>query len=69
MNTLTNTRARLSKTAVGAVVGALVALAWILLDTGAVILLLALTGVGATIGFALDQPERLISLLERLKSE
>ena len=35
-------------------------------DTGAVVLLLALTSLGALIGLALDQPERLIALLERL---
>jgi hypothetical protein len=65
MNTTTDIR-HLNKTLTGAAIGAALALAWILFDTGAVILLLALTALGALIGLALDQPERLIALLERL---
>ena len=65
MNTTTDIR-HLNKTLIGAAIGAALALAWILLDTGAVVLLLALTSLGALIGLALDQPERLIALLERL---
>lgn len=58
----------MSKTLIGAVAGALVALAWIVFDTGAVVLLVALTAIGAIIGLVLDDPDRLIAVLERLKS-
>lgn len=67
MTTLTSLRQ--SRAATGAVCGALVALAWILFDTGAVVLLVALTGLGALIGAALDRPDRLIALLERLRQD
>lgn len=65
MNTTTDIR-HLNKTLAGAAVGAAIALAWIIFDTRAVLLLVALTVLGALIGLTLDQPERLIRLLERL---
>lgn len=58
-----------SKTIIGAIVGALTALAWIVFDTGAVFLLIVLTAAGALIGLLIDQPDRVISLLERLKND
>ena len=59
----------LSKTTIGAITGALIALAWIVFDTGAVVLLVVLTVAGASIGLVIDQPERLISVLERHKND
>jgi len=65
MTTLTTLRT--SRTIIGAATGAIVALIWIAFDTKAVLLLAALTGIGALIGVALDRPQRLIDILERLQ--
>ena len=61
------TTLRPSRAAIGAVSGAVLAIVWIVFDTRAVLLLAALTILGALIGVALDRPERLIVLLERLQ--
>lgn len=61
------TTLRPSRAAIGAVSGAVLAIVWIVFDTRAVLLLAALTILGALIGVALDRPERLIELLERLQ--
>lgn len=65
----TFTDIRLSRRTAGAIVGALVALAWIAFDTGAFVVLVVLTGIGALIGTALDNPQRLIEYLQRLQRD
>ena len=65
----TLTKLRLSRTLAGAVLGALVALMWLVFDTGAAILFLGFTATGGLIGLALDRPEQLIKMLEKLKTE
>lgn len=50
----------------GAAIGAGIALVWIIFDTSAALLLLTLSALGALIGLALDRPERIIGVLERL---
>ncbi|MGB5759725.1 MAG: hypothetical protein WBM50_22610 [Acidimicrobiales bacterium] len=61
------TTRRISRTAIGAATGAVLAIVWIAFDTKAVLLLAALTILGALVGVALDRPQRLIDLLERLQ--
>jgi uncharacterized membrane protein len=65
MNTLTTLRT--SRTAIGAVSGATVGIIWIAFDTKAVLVVAALTALGALIGIALDRPQRIIDFLERLQ--
>ncbi len=55
------------RTLIGAALGALAAVIWIIFDTGAVFLLLALTATGAAIGATLENPAWLISLLQRIQ--
>lgn len=64
---MTMTTQRLSKTLIGAGIGALIAVIWIVFDTTAAIVLVALAALGALVGSALENPGRLIRLLERLQ--
>lgn len=56
-----------NRTLIGAVIGALIAVAWITFDTGSVILLLTLTSIGGAVGATIDNPDRLIAFLQRLQ--
>jgi uncharacterized membrane protein len=56
-----------SRTIIGALIGAAVALIWIIFDTKAVLIFAGLTIIGAIVGTALDRPQRLIDILERLQ--
>ena len=46
-----------------------IALAWIVFDTGAVLLLVALPAIGASVGLALERLERLVTSLERFSRD
>ncbi len=67
MTNLTASRTHLSRASIGAICGAMIAIIWLVFDANAVLVLAALTGFGALIGVALDRPDRLIELLERLR--
>lgn len=55
------------KSLVGAAAGAVLAIIWAALGLGAVLLVLALAALGGTIGLAIERPERVIDLLQRMQ--
>lgn len=55
------------KSFVGAAAGAVLAIIWAALGFGAVLLVLALTAVGAAIGVVIDRPEAVIDFLQRMQ--
>ena len=57
----------LTRSALGALIGALVAIVWLTFDGGAVLLVGALGGAGWVLGTVLDRPETLIRVLQRLQ--
>lgn len=57
----------ISRALVGTLVGATIATLWIVLDTGAVAIIIALALVGWLIGTMIDRPDVFIGLLERLQ--
>lgn len=56
-----------SRSLIGAVAGALLAILWIVFDGGAVIFVASLSALGWLIGYVLEKPDALISVLERLQ--
>lgn len=59
----------LSKSLIGTVLGAVVAVLWVVFDGGAVLLVVAFAAAGWLLGSLLEDPSRLISLLQRLQDE
>jgi len=55
------------KSVLGTILGAVVGVLWVTLGGGAVLVVIALSGVGGLIGVVLDRPEIAISWLERLR--
>jgi uncharacterized membrane protein len=55
-----------NRTVLGGLVGAGLALVWVLLGGWALLAVAVLAGVGAAVGFALDRPGALSELVERL---
>lgn len=56
-----------TRTRLGALGGALVALVWIVWGAGAAALMVVLAALGAAIGWVLDRPDAAIGLLQRLQ--
>lgn len=59
----------ISKGALGAILGAAIAVMWVVFDGGAVLLIAGLAFAGFALGSILDDPSRIITLLQRLQED
>ena len=58
-----------SKALIGTLIGATIAVLWVTFDGGAVALVAALAAVGWLLGSLLEDPGRLIALLQKLQDD
>lgn len=56
-----------SRSILGAIAGAVLAILWLVFDGGAVLFVCGLAALGWLIGTVLEKPDYLISLLQRLQ--